>query len=554
MLRTPNSLRSLTCAVPAVLFLLLGTSPAPAQVAPGHRMYAPHGTTETYLVDVNGAVIHTWPGGYPPGNGVYHEPDGTLIRSGMAPGNPGIGGSGGAVQRLQLDGTVLWDFLWADDDHWGHHDIELMPNGNVLIVSWDKLTVQDAIDAGRDPALISGSAWLPDAIVEIQQTGPTTGTVVWEWHVMDHVIQDHDVTKANFGVVADHPELLDINYPPSTISNGDWNHANSIDYDPDSDLILINFPFQDEFYLIDHSTTTAEAAGHTGGNFGKGGDFLYRWGNPAAYRAGTSADQTLFNPHGTKFIPDGLPGEGNIILFNNQYGSQFGQDYSAVFELELPASFALAPGAAYGPSGPIWTYIAPNPTDLYSSGLSNAERLPNGNTLVDSGRQDGWLFEVTSAGQKVWEYFNTMPTPNALVFQVSYYERTLWGDVQSLSTSAGGSVGFDLIAGSQHAGLAYFVLGSLSGTDPGLPAGASVLPLNFDAYLLFTLTKPNSAILQGSLGTLDALGKATASFVLSPGAGSAAAGSTVHHAFAVIDVLAAEVTHTSNAVPISLLP
>ena len=77
---------------------------------------------------------------------------------------------------------------------------------------------------------------------------------------MDHVIQDFDNAKPNFGVVADHPELLDINFPPNVTSNGDFNHSNSLSYDPIADIILLNSPFQAEFYFIDHSTTTAEAA------------------------------------------------------------------------------------------------------------------------------------------------------------------------------------------------------------------------------------------------------------------------------------------------------
>lgn len=542
-----------------VLLPLLSAVPlAPAlsaapQVAPGHRLYGPHGTTQTYLVDVNGTIVHTWESGGLPGNGLYLEEDGVLLRSLRVNGGPSIGGVGGGAQRIAFNGTVLWDFTYADSNHWAHHDVELLPNGNVLFIAWDLLTTADAVAAGRDPALLSGTEWYPDSIVEVQQTGPTTGTVVWEWHMMDHVVQDFDSGLPNFGVVADHPELLDINYPPTVVGNGDWNHANSIDYDPVNDLILLNCPFQDEFYLIDHSTTTAEAAGHTGGNFGKGGDILYRWGNPAAYDAGTVADQQLFNPHGTSFIPEGLPGAGNLIGFNNQAGTPFGMDFSAVYELDIPSDFSLAPGAAFGPTGFFWEYTAPNPTDLYSSGLSSAERLPNGNTLVVSGRQDGWMFELTEAKQTVWEYFNQLPNPSALVFQVSYYERTLWASTETLALAAGATVDFALVAGTPHAGDLYLVLGSLSGTDPGVAAGLHTLPLNVDAYFLITLTQPNTVI-AGSLGTLDGLGRATAGITLPAGSPPALAGLTAHHAFVTLDPGTGEVTHASNAVPLELNP
>jgi len=524
---------------------------APQGPAPGFRMYGPHGSTDTHLVDTAGKIVHTWPGTYTPGNGMYLDADGTLVRSGTATGAPAIGGSGGNVQRIAFDGTVQWDFDYANNAVWGHHDIEIMPNGNVMFIAWDRMSAADAIAAGRDPALLGGPNWWPDHIAEVQQTGPTTGIVVWEWHLADHLVQDFDATKANFGVVADHPELLDINYPPNVVSNGDYNHCNSIDYDPGSDLVLLNSPFQSEFYLIDHSTTTFEAAGHTGGARGKGGDFVYRWGNPQSYQRGTASNQMLFFPHGTNFIPPGLPGAGNILCFNNQAGTPMAMNYSTVVEFQLPPTFALPAGQAWGPTGFVWEYRDPVPTNLFSRGLSNAERLPNGNTLVVSGRQNGWMFELTPGKQKVWEYFNTQPTPSALVFQVSYYERYLWADKQQLSARAGGTVNFDMVAGSAHAGEAYLLLGSASGTTPGIAYSGFNLPLNFDFYFNFTAVAAGGPILPTFFGTLDSLGNAAASltFPRIP----AVAGMELHHAYAVIDPMTFALTFTSNAVPLQFV-
>src|SRR5207253_10929770 len=143
--------------------------------------------------------------------------------------------------------------------------------------------------------------------------------------------------------------------------------------------------------IIDHSTTTAQAAGHRGGRYGEGGDRLYRWGNPQAYRAGAARDQQLGRQHDAHWIPRGLPGEGHVLLFNNGRGRP-GPDgrYSSVDEIVLPVDrkghYTLKPGAAYGPDKPVWSYSAPRKSDLFAPIMSSAQRLSNGNTLVCSGR------------------------------------------------------------------------------------------------------------------------------------------------------------------------
>ena len=138
-------------------------------------------------------------------------------------------------------------------------------------------------------------------------------------------------------------------------------------YNPDLDQIAVSVWAFSEFWIIDHGTTTAQAAGHTGGRRGRGGDLLYRWGNPRAYRAGTKADRKLFSQHNAHWIPKGLPGAGHLLLFNNGRERPDGS-YSSVDELVLPADsqgrYTRQPGKAYGPDQPVWSYTAPEEAGL----------------------------------------------------------------------------------------------------------------------------------------------------------------------------------------------
>jgi hypothetical protein len=375
----------------------------------GQILFAPMWGTTTYLIDGTGTVNHTWPSSFIPGVGVWWLGDGTILRTIRVGAGPGTGGAGGGVQKVQWDGTVIWDFRYNTNGHLTHHDVKSLPNGNALLIAWETKTRAEAIAAGRNPNYVSNQGLMPDHIIEVKPTGPTTGEIVWEWHVWDHLIQDYDSSKANYGVVGDHPELVDINYVTS--SQQDWMHTNSIDYNEEFNQILISVHNFNEVWIIDHSTTTEEAAGHTGGNSGKGGDLLYRWGNPQTYDAGTSSNQKLFNQHDASWIDEGYPGEGDILVFNNG-GSRH---YSTVDEIVPPVNdsggYYLAPDSAYGPSAQTWVYTANPPTSFYASHLSGAQRLADGNTLICNG-ETGKFFEVTPEGATIWQYTSPYPSPS----------------------------------------------------------------------------------------------------------------------------------------------
>ncbi|MCE5228217.1 DUF1566 domain-containing protein [bacterium] len=375
----------------------------------GYTLLAPMHYTRTYLIDNNGQYVHTWDSAYEPGRTAYLMPNGHLFRECMIKqGGPSTGGGeGGRIEEYDWDGNLVWEYDCYSSTYIAHHDFKVLPNGNVILLVAEKKTYAECIAAGFNPAIldtqISTSGYmLPDYVVEIQPVRPSGGTVVWQWHVWDHLIQDFDSSKNNYGVVANHPELIDANGTGQKIPQF-WNHMNTISYNAGLDQIMMSARGNSEAWVIDHQTSTTVAAGHTGGRYNKGGDLLYRWGNPQQYGMGTSSNQMLFQQHDTEWIPDGRPGAGDILIFNNGIG----RGYSTIDEITPPVdgsgNYSRTAGTAFGPSTLTWTYKAPNPSDFYSAEISGAQRLPNGNTLICEGLK-GNLFEVTSAGAIVWRY------------------------------------------------------------------------------------------------------------------------------------------------------
>jgi hypothetical protein len=376
----------------------------------GYTLFAPNASSSTFLIDIHGKQVHSWQSSHRPGLSVYLLENGNLLRTAQfASGGSAHfngGGAGGRVQEFSWDGDLLWNYDYSTADHRQHHDIERLPNGNVLVLAWELKNSAESIAAGRNPALLSNGELWPDHIVEVQPFGSSGGIIVWEWHAWDHLIQEFDAAKANYGTVADHPELIDLNF---TFNSGaDWLHSNGIDYSAELDQIVVSVRNFSELWVIDHSTTTAQAAGHTGGTSGRGGDLLYRWGNPQTYDRGVGADQQLFVQHDASWIPVDRPGEGNILVFNNGTGRP-GGNHSTVDEIVTPVDefgdYELDPGAAFGPAAPTWSYEDAPATSFYATNTSGAQRQPNGNTLICEGPA-GRFFEVTPQRETVWEYVN----------------------------------------------------------------------------------------------------------------------------------------------------
>jgi hypothetical protein len=393
----------------------------------GYVLFQPSAAGTAYLVDNEGRAVHVWQMPNAPGGDLELLPNGNLLRGARDPEQLGFktGGTGGLLQELDWGGNVVWEWKLSDASRVHHHDVTALPNGNVLLLAWEAKSPEEARGKGRRPDRIPEPGLWVDYVLEIQPVRPRGANVVWEWHVWDHLVQRHDAAAPDFAEPSARPERIDVNgdarapqidaaqleqlkalgyVPPEATPQdvrADFLHINAVAYHPRLDQIALSVPTFGEIWIVDHGASTAEAAGSSG-------DLLYRWGNPSAYGRGGAAEQRLFYQHDVRWIPDGWAGAGNLTVFNNGRERPDGP-WSSVDEWTPPLGedgrYLLSDGQAFGPAALAWQFRAKQPTDFYAPFVSGAQRLASGNTLVAAGT-GGELFEVTPAGEVVWEYRN----------------------------------------------------------------------------------------------------------------------------------------------------
>ncbi len=409
-----------------ILFLLTGcVFNAKAQLWNGYVLVAPSNGTTATLYDTNWtSVYHTWTGlGSTTGYSSYIMPGGFLWRAAKGGTNPTgapMGPICGRITKHDYSGALIWDYIYNDNvnNYVSHHDIQPMPNGNVLVIAYEKKTAAEVASAGC--TAYTGIMW-PDKIVEIQPTGATTGTVVWEWHAWDHLMQNTDVAKANYvSSLVNNPQLMNINVGAGTsgASSSDWLHMNGVDYNPMLDQVAFSSHNQDEWYIIDHSTTTAEAASHAGGNSGKGGDILYRWGNPANYGAAGTA--VLDVTHDAHWADEFSTVPGRLCGYNNKGVSA---SQSAIDQIITPVNgynYTITSGSAYLPASYTSRKTA---TGLYSSNMGSTQQLPNGNEYVCEATA-GTVWEFNAAGVMLSNHIYTGVIAQSRKYSACYINNT----------------------------------------------------------------------------------------------------------------------------------
>ncbi len=475
----------------------------------GYTLFGTRGTS--YLIDMEGHVIHTWNIGTNP----RFTEAGTLIDA--------LGGDpshSNTWKELDWNGNVVWQYTEARSGYWPHHDFEKIFNkkrndSTFIYIANKDLTSQQCLDAGCDPANNYTGAQM-DVIVEVDRLG----NVIWEWSFFDHIVQELYPAKPNYGVVKNTPGKININMPGNPVKS-DWLHCNSLDYNQTQDLIVIN-SVQGEFYVIDHGNTFIANNPDSSKKLAASskGDFLYRFGDPARYGQGdppsilanwtksTAGHKQLGGAHNVQWIRPGLPGAGNILIFNNAENlfELTPQSYIVEINPYLNASgtntgnFVPPPTAGYVVKNSpdpnlmkekknvskqiVWMYSSKNNTSFYSTIGSSAQRLPNGNTMVCS-MNDGHFFEVAPSDSGiVWEYINPVTRLGIKKIKVDNYP-TFNGVFRSYRYTKDhpALAGHDLTAGNTITGATpnYYTPASLNLVSPKtkIPADAELMSRNF---------------------------------------------------------------------------
>jgi len=325
-------------------------------------------------------------------------PDGSVMAANGA--NPPRQESLELVAR-SFDGTVLWRFdrnqqiqtrdgttLWSARQHhdWqredypaGYYSPAAAPSiqgGNTLLLT----------HINHDKPEIAGATLEDDRLIEVSPAGE----VVWQWVASDHVEEFGFPPAARSAIKA----AREVN---AARGSYDWLHINSATYVGPNRW----FDAGDRRFAPNHVVISSRQAGFVA-IVGRDGTIVWRIGPDFLASKELTAIRQIIGQHHPHLIPKGLPGAGNLLVFDNGGSSGYGAptavspDGSGIYQragsrvLEInPVTLEL-----------VWSYTGPR---FFSTNISSAQRLPNGNTLITEGAP-GRLLEVTNDRKIVWEY------------------------------------------------------------------------------------------------------------------------------------------------------
>lgn len=378
----------------------------------GYIFFAPISSQTAYLIDHDGRVIHRWTTDYHIFT-AYLLPNGNVL---MASTYDLGGGATGHIEERDWENNLVWEFDYPDL----HHDMEMMPNGNILMLAWERFPKDEILARGLDPAklpqkdpnlgvIVDYDGLFLDSVIEVN---PATNEVVWRWAVSDHLVQDYDPNAPHYGKPSDFPRRIDLNYSWRRLPL-DHIHLNSVSYNAERDQIVIVSHYYSEIWVIDHSLSTEEAATEAG-------DLLYRFGNPQTYEQGTEADRHLYLPHDAYWV-----NANQMMIFNN--GQRNTRPFSTVEMLSLPETEHYLSADGFAATDVQVLYPTEPRPDFFARALSNAQLLPEEHMLISNGT-DGRIFEVDANGKIVWDYLSPAyassdPSTHLSVFRAYYYPK-----------------------------------------------------------------------------------------------------------------------------------
>lgn len=379
----------------------------PAKAWNGYTVLSPLGTQAAIVIDMNGNIVKQWDGFVNSAGGPARVLPGGMIVA--ATGSNAPRQESLALVQQNFDGKELWRFDHAEQIPRGegmqwssrqHHDWQrddfpagyFSPGINPTGVPAKALVLTHT---NRKQPKVSPTATLEDdRILEID----AGGKVLWEWIASDHIDDFKLSASAREAIAA---------APGNNAARGsfDWLHVNSATYvGPNKWFDAGDQRFNPANVIISSRQISFCAI------IGRDGNVVWQMGPDFTATPELRAIRQTIGQHHAHIIPKGLPGAGNMLIFDNGGASGYGtptptgpngQDIfsrptSRVLEID-PVTMKL-----------VWSYTA---TTFFATNISGAQRLANGNTLVTEG-PGGRIFEVTSNGAIVWEYIYPAPASN----------------------------------------------------------------------------------------------------------------------------------------------
>ena len=319
------------------------TAHDPTKAYQGYTLYTPmFGDGTVLLLDMEGNEVHRWSMPFPPGDYGYLLENGNLFYLGKTPERP----PGMFFAWSIFDGGTMMEVDWDGNVVWEHRDLAHHHDGRRTKSGG---AVYLTIEPLPEDVHANVQGGLPDSEHEGRMWADrivevdARGQIIWEWRSWEHLDPQTDIITPT--------DLRD-----------EWTHGNTVVPLADGD-VMVSFRNISTVARIDRAT----------------GEFVWKLGH-----------ELLAQQHDPSLLEN-----GNVLLFNN--GSRRRAHplvYSSVMEIE-PESGRV-----------VWEYRDQSGLmNFYSSYISGAQRLPNGNTLICEG-MTGRIFEVTPEREIVWEYVN----------------------------------------------------------------------------------------------------------------------------------------------------